>query len=339
MIITLNEHTTEQQKTEIISYLKSYGVNISVIEGTMLSVIGLVGDTFSIDIKSIQAFHFVKDVQRIAEPYKKVNRMFHPLDSIVAVDGIKIGGDNPIAVMAGPCSVENEMLLDETAFEVKRAGATLLRGGAYKPRTSPYSFQGLGIEGLKLLKAMKEKYQLPIVSEIMDGNLLPEFEKYVDLIQVGARNMQNYQLLKALGKAQKPILLKRGFSNTIEEWLMSAEYIMAGGNEEVILCERGIRTFEKYTRNTLDISAVLAVKELSHLPVIIDPSHAAGRWNMIEKLSLASLAVGAHGLIVEVHHDPEHALSDGAQSLKLSKFHHMMEELDKVAVVLEKTIR
>ena len=334
MIITLNEHTTEQQKTEIISYLKSYGVNISVIEGTMLSVIGLVGDTFSIDIKSIQAFHFVKDVQRIAEPYKKVNRMFHPLDSIVAVDGIKIGGDNPIAVMAGPCSVENEMLLDETAFEVKRAGATLLRGGAYKPRTSPYSFQGLGIEGLKLLKAMKEKYQLPIVSEIMDGNLLPEFEKYVDLIQVGARNMQNYQLLKALGKTQKPILLKRGFSNTIEEWLMSAEYIVTSGNPNVILCERGIRTFETATRNTLDLSVIPIVKRKTHLPIVIDPSHATGDWRLVEAMSLAAIAAGTDGLIIEVHNHPEKALSDGAQSLTYQNFAKLMEKGRQIAQVV-----
>ncbi|MDO9628528.1 MAG: 3-deoxy-7-phosphoheptulonate synthase, partial [Acholeplasmataceae bacterium] len=221
----------------------------------------------------------------------------------------------------------------------KKAGATLLRGGAYKPRTSPYAFQGLELEGLKLLRKIGDEVGLKIVTEIPSADLLPLFEQYVDVIQVGARNMQNFHLMKALGKSTKPILLKRGLSATIEEWLMSAEYIMAGGNEQVILCERGIRTYEKYTRNTLDISAVLSVKELSHLPVIIDPSHAAGRWTMIEKLSLASLAVGAHGLIVEVHHDPEHALSDGAQSLKLNKFSSMMDELDKVAVVLGKKLR
>ena len=242
-------------------------------------------------------------------------------------------------MMSGPCSVESEEQLRIIAKTVKQSGAHILRGGAYKPRTSPYAFQGLGEEGLKILRKVADEHELLVVTEIPSSDLLPLFEKYVDIIQVGARNMQNFELMKALGKSTKPILLKRGLSATIEEWLMSAEYIMSGGNEQVILCERGIRTFEKYTRNTLDISSTLAIKELSHLPIIIDPSHAAGRWNMIEKLSLASLAVGADGLIVEVHHDPEHALSDGAQSLKPKKYLQMVESLKKMSDLLGKTFR
>ena len=334
MIITLRESTSPQQKDEIITFLKKYGVSVSVIEGTMVSVIGLVGDTFSIDIKAIQAFHYVKDVQRIAEPYKKVNRMFHPIDTIIDVAGIKIGGQNPIVVMAGPCSVENEELLLETASNIKSSGAKMLRGGAYKPRTSPYSFQGLGIEGLKLLKKAKKETGLPIVSEIMDANLLPEFEEYVDLLQVGARNMQNYELLKALGKSTKPVLLKRGFSNTIEEWLMSAEYIVTSGNPNVILCERGIRTFETATRNTLDLSVVQIVKRKTHLPIVIDPSHATGDWRLVESMSLAAIAAGTDGLIIEVHNQPEKAFSDGAQSLTYQNFAKLVEKGRKIAEVV-----
>ena len=241
--------------------------------------------------------------------------------------------------MSGPCSIESETQLRTIAKTVKQSGAHILRGGAYKPRTSPYAFQGLKEEGLKILRKIGDEFDLLVVTEIPSADLLPLFEEYVDIIQVGARNMQNFNLMKALGKSTKPILLKRGLSATIEEWLMSAEYIMSGGNEQVIMCERGIRTFEKYTRNTLDISSVLAIKELSHLPIIVDPSHAAGRWSMIEKLSLAGLAVGADGLIVEIHHEPEHALSDGAQSLKPKKYLQMVDRLKELSDLLGKDFR
>ncbi len=338
MIITLRETTTETQKDEIIAYIEQFGVKVSVITGAMVSVIGLVGDTSAIDIKALAAFHFVKDVQRIAEPYKKANRQFHPLDTIVDVAGIKIGQSEAIAIIGGPCSVETEELLAETAQAIKQSGAHFLRGGAFKPRTSPYSFQGHGVLGLQYLHQMKEKYGLPVVSEIMDATLLPEFEKYVDLIQVGARNMQNFELLKALGKSSKPILLKRGFANTIEEWLMSAEYIMTSGNSNVILCERGIRTFETATRNTLDLSVIPLIKRKSHLPIIIDPSHATGDWRLVEALSLAAIAAGTDGLIIEVHNQPEKAYSDGAQSLTYQNFARLIEKGRKIAEVVGRNI-
>jgi 3-deoxy-7-phosphoheptulonate synthase len=330
---------TKREYEKIVDFLKSKHLEIIDASSDEVRVFGIIGDTSSIDPSDLYAFEGVKEVTRVSTPFKKASRSFKKSDTIIKFDnGVEIGSDQ-FVVMAGPCSVENEEQLRTIAKAVKKSGAQFLRGGAYKPRTSPYAFQGLELEGLKLLRKIGDETGLKIVTEIPSADLLPVFEQYVDIIQVGARNMQNFHLMKALGKSTKPILLKRGLSATIEEWLMSAEYIMAGGNEQVILCERGIRTFEKYTRNTLDISAVLAVKELSHLPVIIDPSHAAGRWNMIEKLSLASLAVGAHGLIVEVHHDPEHALSDGAQSLKLKKFDAMMDQLEKVADVLEIKLR
>ncbi len=339
MIIQMKKTATKKEFEHIVKFLESKGLKIVDASSENVIVFGVLGDTSSIEPADLYAFDGVGEVTRVSTPFKKASRSFKKKDTIIKInDHVEIGG-NQFVVMAGPCSVESEEQLRTIAKSVKKSGAHLLRGGAYKPRTSPYAFQGLELDGLKLLRKIGDETGLAIVTEIPSADLLPLFEQYVDIIQVGARNMQNFHLLKALGKSKKPILLKRGLSNTIEEWLMSAEYIMAGGNEEVILCERGIRTFEKYTRNTLDISAVLAVKELSHLPVIIDPSHAAGRWNMIEKLSLASLAVGAHGLIVEVHHDPEHALSDGAQSLKLNKFSHMMDELEKVADVLEIKIR
>jgi 3-deoxy-7-phosphoheptulonate synthase len=339
MIVQMKKGHTKKEYEKIVDFLKSKKLEIIDASSDEVRVFGIIGDTSSIDPSDLYAFEGVKEVTRVSTPFKKASRSFKKSDTIITFDnGVEIGSDQ-FVVMAGPCSVENEEQLRTIAKSVKKSGAHFLRGGAYKPRTSPYAFQGLELEGLKLLRKIGDETGLKIVTEIPSADLLPVFEQYVDIIQVGARNMQNFHLMKALGKSTKPILLKRGLSATIEEWLMSAEYIMAGGNEQVILCERGIRTFEKYTRNTLDISAVLAVKELSHLPVIIDPSHAAGRWNMIEKLSLASLAVGAHGLIVEVHHDPEHALSDGAQSLKLKKFDAMMDQLEKVAVVLEKKLR
>ena len=267
---------------------------------------------------------------RVQEPFKRANRMFHPEDSVVDVNGIKIGGKK-IIVMAGPCSVETEEQIISVAKSVKLGGAAMLRGGAFKPRTSPYSFQGLKEKGLELLKIAKQETGLPIVTEIMSADKIERFVEDVDVIQVGARNMQNFELLKELGKTDKPILLKRGLSATIEEWLMSAEYIMAGGNDNVILCERGIRTFENYTRNTLDLSAIPAVKKLSHLPVVVDPSHAAGMWWMVEPLAKAAVAVGADGLIIEVHNDPEHALCDGAQSLKPERFGRLMQDLKIIA--------
>ena len=267
------------------------------------------------------------------EPFKRANRMFHPEDSVVDVNGIKIGGKK-IVVMAGPCSVETEEQIISVAKSVKLGGAAMLRGGAFKPRTSPYSFQGLKEKGLELLKIAKQETGLPIVTEIMSADKIERFVEDVDVIQVGARNMQNFELLKELGKTNKPILLKRGLSATIEEWIMSAEYIMAGGNDNVILCERGIRTFETYTRNTLDLSAIPAVKKLSHLPIVIDPSHASGMWWMVEPMAKAAIAAGADGLIIEVHNDPEHALCDGAQSLKPERFAHLMGELKGIAQII-----
>lgn len=339
MIVQMKKGSTKKEYEKLIEFLHAKKLQIIDASSDEVRVFGIIGDTSSIDPSDLYAFEGVKEVTRVSTPFKKASRSFKKSNTIIKLsDTVEIGGDQ-FVIMAGPCSVESEEQLRTIAKGVKKVGAHLLRGGAYKPRTSPYAFQGLELEGLKLLRKIGDETGLKIVTEIPSADLLPVFEEYVDVIQVGARNMQNFHLLKALGKSTKPILLKRGLSATIEEWLMSAEYIMAGGNEQVILCERGIRTYEKYTRNTLDISAVLAIKELSHLPVIVDPSHAAGRWNMIEKLSLASLAVGAHGLIVEVHHDPEHALSDGAQSLKITKFNQMMDELEKVANVLGKKMR
>ncbi len=320
MIIVLQKGTTPQQAEEFGKQLeKSYDVKVNLWEGVQSSVLGLIGDTTSIDIDAINAQSLVANVQRVQEPYKKANRKFHPDNTVITLDnGTKIG-DGSLAIMAGPCSIEGEEQICGIAQSVKDSGAVILRGGAFKPRTSPYSFQGLKGEGLKYMEEAKKRTSLPIVTEIMAAEHLPLFEN-VDIIQVGARNMQNFELLKELGKIDKPILLKRGLACTIEELLMSAEYIMAGGNERVMFCERGIRTYETYTRNTLDISAIPALKKLSHLPVIIDPSHAAGKAWMVESLSMAAVAAGADGLIIEVHNDPAHALSDGAQSLTPQQF-------------------
>lgn len=339
MIVQMKKGSTKKEYDHITEYIKSKNLEVKDVSSESVRIFGIIGDTSTIEPADLYAFDGVQEVTRVSTPFKKASRSFKKGDTIIHLNhGIEIGGDQ-FVVMAGPCSVESEEQLRTIAKGVKKAGANILRGGAYKPRTSPYAFQGLEEEGLKLLRKIADENQMLVVTEIPSADLIPLFEEYVDIIQVGARNMQNFYLLKALGKTKKPVLLKRGLSSTIEEWLMSAEYIMAGGNEAVILCERGIRTFEKYTRNTLDISAVLAIKDLSHLPVIVDPSHAAGRWTMIDKLSLASLAVGAHGLIVEVHHDPTHALSDGAQSLKINKFSEMMEHLEKVADVLDKKVK
>ena len=320
MIIVLQKGTTPQQAEEFGKQLeKNYNIKVNLWEGVQSSVLGLIGDTTSIDIDAINAQSLVANVQRVQEPYKKANRKFHPDNTVITLDnGTKIG-DGSLAIMAGPCSIEGEEQICGIAESVKNSGAVILRGGAFKPRTSPYSFQGLKGEGLKYMEEAKKRTGLPIVTEIMAAEHLPLFEN-VDIIQVGARNMQNFELLKELGKIDKPIILKRGLACTIEELLMSAEYIMAGGNERVMFCERGIRTYETYTRNTLDISAIPALKKLSHLPVIIDPSHAAGKAWMVESLSMAAVAAGADGLIIEVHNDPAHALSDGAQSLTPQQF-------------------
>ena len=318
MIVIVKDSARPEQIEKLKENFESMGLQVHFSKGMNTTLLGLVGDTTSVDIGKIASLDIVEEVKRIQEPYKKANRKFHPEDSVVDVNGVKIGGGS-FQVIAGPCSVETPEQICLVAEEVKKAGAGLLRGGAFKPRTSPYSFQGLHGEGIKLLLEAKKQTGLPIVTEIMNYDDIDLFEE-VDVIQVGARNMQNFELLKQLGKLNKPILLKRGLANTIEEWLMSAEYIMAGGNENVILCERGIRTFETSTRNTLDISAVPVLKSLTHLPVIVDPSHASGTSRLVKPLSMASVAAGADGLIIEVHNDPPHALCDGAQSLTPEAF-------------------
>lgn len=318
MIIVLKKDAEEAKVEKLKENLVNRGLKLHLSQGEDTTIIGLVGDTTEIEPEQLQAFDVVETVKRIKEPYKKANRSMHPQDSVIDICGKKLGG-NHFQVIAGPCSVETREQMVEVAEDVKASGAGLLRGGAFKPRTSPYSFQGLGSEGLKLLLEAKKATGLPIVTEIMSAAHLDLFDD-VDVIQVGARNMQNFELLKELGKIDKPILLKRGLSATIEEWLMSAEYIMAGGNDKVMLCERGIRTYETFTRNTLDISAIPIIKKLSHLPVIVDPSHASGKSWLVEPLAMAAVAAGADGLIIEVHNDPPHALSDGAQSLTPKQF-------------------
>ncbi len=318
MIVILKPNVTREQLQPLLTWLKSKNLNVHESLGETHLILGLVGDTSKVDMDMIKALDIVADVKRVQEPYKNVSRHFHPQDSVLDIGGVKIGGGNFITI-AGPCSVESEEQICTVAREVKAAGAHMLRGGAFKPRTSPYSFQGLHEEGIRLLLLAKKETGLPIVTEIMDLSHLQHFAD-VDVVQVGARNMQNFELLKELGKMRKPVLLKRGLSSTFEELLMSAEYLMAGGNEQVILCERGIRTFETYTRNTLDVSAVPVLKSLSHLPVIVDPSHGTGRWELVPSMAYASIAAGADGLIIEVHNDPPHALSDGQQSLTPKRF-------------------
>ena len=333
MVIVMKPGTPEQEWKKIKENLEGRGYQINEIVGSGQTILGVIGDTSALDMNMLKVNECVDKVMRVQEPFKRANRSFHPEDSVIDVSGVKIGG-RKLAVIAGSCSVENEKQIVGVAKSVKLAGATLLRGGAFKPRTSPYSFQGLKEEGLDLLKIARKETGLPIVTEIMSARMLERFVEDVDLIQVGARNMQNFELLKELGRTNVPVLLKRGLSATIEEWLMAAEYIMAGGNDNVILCERGIRTFETYTRNTLDLSAIPAVKKLSHLPVIVDPSHAAGLWWMVEPMAKAAVAAGADGLIIEVHNDPEHALCDGAQSLKPERFARLMGELSGIAKIV-----
>lgn len=354
MIAVLKKETTDRQIHDLTEWLESMGLKVHLSRGDYATIVGLVGDTSNIDRELLESLDIVESVKTISEPFKKANRKFHPEDTVVEVGGtggtgesgsegrseggstvgcVKVGGGN-FAVMAGPCSVESRDQIEEVAQAVKDAGALILRGGAFKPRTSPYDFQGLKDEGIELLEHARAHTGLPIVTEIMNPNHLPMFEN-VDLIQVGARNMQNFELLKELGKINKPILLKRGMANTIKEWLMSAEYIMAGGNENIILCERGIRTFETYTRNTLDLSAIPVLKELTHLPVIVDPSHATGVARYVKPMALAAAAAGADGLMIEVHNNPSKALCDGAQSLTPEQFADVMKSVNKIREVMK----
>lgn len=337
MVVILKPKTSNEAIKKITGELEALGVTVNPVIGTEMSILGLVGDTTRIDPSYIEANPNVERVMHVQEPFKKANRLFHPENTVIDVNGHTIGG-NKIAVIAGPCSVENKEQIALVADEVKKCGASFLRGGAFKPRTSPYSFQGLKYEGLELLNEAKAKTGLPIVTELMSPYDIETFVEKTDIIQVGARNMQNFDLLKQLGKTNKPILLKRGLSSTIEEWLMSAEYIMAGGNENVILCERGIRTYEGYTRNTLDLSAIPVIKKLSHLPVIVDPSHASGYWYLVEPLAKAAIAAGADGLMIEVHNDPQHALSDGQQSVKPELFDKIMQKVKVLAEMEGKSL-
>lgn len=329
MVVILKKNPDKSQVESLMTWLKGKGIDVHTTVGKNQTILGLVGDTVHLDIDLISALDIVEAVRRVQEPYKNANRKFHPMDTVVKVGNTQVGGGN-LTLIAGPCSVESEEQIVEIAKAVKASGATMLRGGAFKPRTSPYSFQGMRGEGLRLLSIAKKITGLPIVTEIMDISQLPLFDD-VDVIQVGARNMQNFELLKELGTLKKPILLKRGLSATYEEWLMSAEYIMAGGNENVILCERGIRTFETYTRNTLDVAAIPVLKTLSHLPIIIDPSHSAGRSALVEPLSCAAVAAGADGLIIEVHNDPPHALCDGPQSIRPEVFDRLTRKMAIIA--------
>lgn len=337
MVVVMKPGTRQQDIDALVSRLKELDLDVGITNGVGCTILGLVGDTTAVDMDKISINPHVERVMRVQEPYKKANRKFHPEDTVVSVGNAKIGGGN-FSVIAGPCSVESEAQICAVAEDVKASGAALLRGGAFKPRTSPYDFQGLKADGIELLLEAKRETGLPIVTEIMDPRMAELFEREVDVVQVGARNMQNFELLKEVGKMSKPILLKRGLSNTYEEWIMSAEYIMSAGNENVILCERGVRTFETYTRNTLDVSAIPAIKQMSHLPVIVDPSHAAGMYWMVEPLALAAVAAGADGLIIEVHNDPAHAKCDGQQSLTPQNFDALMHKVSAMVDLMGKTL-
>ena len=337
MIIIMNPKASEEEVGKVKVVVESRGLETHLSKGDTYYIVGVVGDTSILDPKKLQVLKGVDRVMKVQEPFKKANRIFKPEDTVVNVEGSIIGGGK-LGIMAGPCSVESEEQIIEVAKRVKAAGANFLRGGAFKPRTSPYSFQGLELEGLKLLKAAKQETGLPIVTELMSTDYLDAFVEEVDMIQIGARNMQNFDLLKQIGRTKTPILLKRGLSATIEEWLMSAEYIMAGGNENVILCERGVRTFETITRNTLDLQAVPVIKRLSHLPIIVDPSHAGGYAYLVEPMAKAAIMSGADGLMIEVHNDPENALSDGQQSLTPDQFDVLMGKVKAVAGIEGKEI-
>ena len=337
MIVIMKPKASEEEVRKVKSVIEGKGLEVNLSKGDTYYIVGAIGDTSVLDPKKLQVLKGVDRVMKVTEPFKKANRIFKPDDTVVNVQGSIVGGGK-LGIMAGPCSVECEEQIIEVAKRVKAAGANFLRGGAFKPRTSPYSFQGLELEGLKLLKTAKQETGLPIVTELMSTDYIDTFVDEVDVIQIGARNMQNFDLLKQIGKTNKPILLKRGLSATIEEWLMSAEYIMAGGNENVILCERGIRTFETITRNTLDLQAIPVVKKLSHLPIIIDPSHAGGYAYLVEPMAKAAIIAGADGLMIEVHNDPENALSDGQQSLTPDQFDVLMDKVKKVAAIEDKQI-
>ena len=337
MIIVMSPSATKENIQKVIEKVEAAGLRVHTSEGEEVTIVGVIGDKQKIANLEMNMMEGVEKTVRITEKYKLVSRNFHPENTVVDVDGVKIGGKQ-IVVMAGPCSVESIDQLREAAKAVKAGGAQFLRGGAFKPRTSPYDFQGLAEDGLKMLRKVADEEGLKVVTEIVDKDDIAVVGKYADIYQVGARNMQNFQMLKALGKADKPVMLKRGLSATISEWLNAAEYIMAGGNERVILCERGIRTYETFTRNTLDLSAVAAVKELSHLPIIVDPSHGTGRWQMVRPMARAAVAAGCDGLIIEVHPHPEVALSDGDQSLTPKNFEQLMDELGRIAAVMDRSL-
>lgn len=337
MIIVLKPNSTQEQVSRVEALVKKRGLDTHIVVGTGQTIIGCIGDTSRIDPRLFEVNPYVDKVMHVQEPYKLANRAFHPDNSVVDVSGVKIG-DGHLGLIAGPCSVESFEQVLTVAKAVKASGANLLRGGAFKPRTSPYAFQGLGLEGLEILCQVKEEVGLPIVTELMSPEYLDIFNEKVDLIQIGARNMQNFDLLKQLGQVDRPILLKRGLNATYEEWIMSAEYIMASGNENVILCERGIRTFETYTRNTLDLQSIPVLRRLTHLPVIVDPSHAGGKWWLVDSMAKASIAAGADGLMIEVHNNPECALCDGAQSLKPHKYNDLIRDVSQIAAVVGKTM-
>ena len=333
MIAVLKQGTTPEQTEHLIKWLKNMSLDVHLSQGKEVTILGLVGDTSRVDIELLKSLEIVATVKRVSEPFKQANRKFHPNDSVISCGDVKIGGGN-FAMIAGPCSVESEEQIIEVAQAVKAAGANILRGGAFKPRTSPYAFQGLKDQGIKLLLEAKKATGMPIITEIMNIRTLELFDD-VDIIQVGARNMQNFDLLQELGKTKKPILLKRGLANTLQELLMSAEYIMSEGNENIILCERGIRTYETYTRNTLDLSAIPVLHELSHLPVVIDPSHATGRAALVPPMAVAAAAAGADGIMVEVHNNPACAMCDGAQSLTPQQFEELNQKVQRIREVIE----
>ena len=329
MIVVLKRGAEQDKREQLINWLKNQGLGVHISEGEYQTVLGLIGDTARVDMDLIESLSIVDSVKRVTEPFKCCNRKFHPDDMIVQVGDVKVGGGN-FCMIAGPCSVESEEQIVAVAKAVKASGANMLRGGAFKPRTSPYDFQGLKAEGIELLKIARQETGLPIVTELMSPKYCQLFEEKVDLVQIGARNMQNFDLLKAVGHQDKPVMIKRGMSATYEEWLMSAEYVMAGGNENVILCERGIRTFESYTRNTLDLACIPVLRKLTHLPIIIDPSHATGKSWLVDPLAMGAVATGADGLLIEVHNDPAHALCDGPQSLKPEVFDGLAKKLLKL---------